>query len=41
MNTQAGTEAPDIIIAAAMEAKQINSITQGFVQVREICHRFG
>ncbi len=33
LNTQAGTEAPDIIIAAAIKANQTNSIMQGFAQV--------
>ncbi len=42
LNTQGDySEAPDIIIAAAMGANQINSITQGFAQVHEICHHFG
>ena len=38
LNTLVETEAPEIIIAAAMEANQINSITQGFAQVREVWH---
>lgn len=35
------SEAADIIIVAAIEANQINSITQGFAQVHKLCHLFG
>jgi hypothetical protein len=42
LNTQGDlSEAADIIIAAAIQANQINSIAQGFAQVRKLCHLFG